>query len=333
MQDEPRRSVATAYWTLAAGTGALRSLALRAPGAGEALVRTLHTGISRGSETLVHRGAVPPEVAAQMRAPFQEGDLPGPVKYGYLSVGVVEQGPPPWPGRRVFCLHPHQDRYVVPVSALTPVPDGVPSARAVLAGTVETAINAVWDAAPRWGDRVAVVGAGMVGAGVAALLRDFPLQTLVLVDPDPDRADLADALGVDLVHPGQLPGDLDVVVHCSATAAGLGAGLAALGQEGLLVELSWFGAAEPQVPLGGAFHARRLTLRASQVGSVPPARAARRSTADRMRLALAELADPVYDHLLTGPVPFADLPHTLEEMAAGRLPGLCHVVDYPGEET
>ncbi len=320
---------ARAYWTVAPGQGRIRTGALPPVGPAEAQVRALHSGVSRGSETLVHRGQVPTEVAAAMRAPFQEGDLPGPVKYGYLSVGVVEDGPPEWTGRRVFCLYPHQDRYVVPLTALVPVPEEVPSPRAVLGGTVETAVNAVWDAAPRWGDRVAVVGAGMVGASVAALLRDYPLSELVLVDPDPMRAALAEALGVSLCHPDDVPGDLDLVVHCSATEAGLATGLASLGFEGTLVELSWFGESSPRVPLGGAFHARRLSIRASQVGAVSPSRRARRTTTDRLALALAELADPVYDLFLTDHCTFDDLPETLDRLARPGTPGMCTVVDYP----
>ena len=178
---------AKAYWTLAPGEGVLRDELLREPGPGEALVRALHSGISRGTELLVHSGGCRRRVADTMRAPFQEGDLPGPVKYGYLSVGVVEQGPADLVGRKVFCLFPHQDRYVVPADALTLLPPGVPARRAALAGAVETAVNALWDAAPRLGDRVAVVGAGMIGCAVAALLRTFPLQRLQLVDVDPAR--------------------------------------------------------------------------------------------------------------------------------------------------
>src|SRR3954471_4562308 len=251
---------ATAYWTTSPGHGELRTYELAPPGEGEALVRTLHSGVSRGTELLVHRGGVPTDVAERMRAPFQEGDLPGPVKYGYLSVGVVEQGPAELDGRTVFCLYPHQDRYVVPAGALTPVPDGVPARRAVLAGTVETAVNAVWDAAPRLGDRVAVVGAGMVGVAVAALLRTFPLGRLQLVDVDERRAAVAERLGVPFAVPAEAAGDCDVVVHCSATGAGLSRGLELLGDEGELVELSWYGDREVSVALGGAFHARRLTL-------------------------------------------------------------------------
>lgn len=328
--DRPPTTQAWAYWTTAPGRGELRPEPLPGPGPGEALVRTLHSGISRGTELLVHRGLVPPAEAERMRAPFQAGDLPGPVKYGYLSVGVVEAAPdrPDLAGRTVFCLYPHQDRYVVPAAALTVVPEGVPAARAVLAGTVETALNAVWDAAPRLGDRVAVVGAGMVGCAVAALLRRFPLGRLQLADVEADRRGTAAALGVEYVHPDDAAGDCDLVVHCSATGAGLTRGLELLGDEGELVELSWYGDRQVPVVLGGAFHSRRLSIRSSQVGAVSAARRARRSHADRMALAMDLLRDPVFDALVSGPVPFTQLPEVFRALAAGELRGLCQVVEY-----
>ncbi len=319
---------ARAYWTVEPGRGEIRTETLPAPGRGKALVRTLRSGISRGSEHLVHTGAVPESVRKQMRAPFQTGDLPGPVKSGYLSAGVVESGPAALEGRRVFCLHPHQDRYVVPVSALVPVPDDVPDDRAVLAGAVETALNAIWDAAPRYGDRVAVVGAGMIGAAVASLLRRFPLERLQLVDVDPTRAALGAAFGVEVVTPQDAVGGCDLVLHCSATESGLAGALDLLGEEGELIELSWYGDASPRVPLGGAFHARRLTIRASQVGAVSAARRTRHSPTDRLRLALQALSDPAYDSLLTGPCAFEDLPAVMDAVARGRIPALCHVVRY-----
>ncbi|MEJ5944388.1 dehydrogenase [Pseudokineococcus basanitobsidens] len=325
---------ATAYWTTGPGRGELRTEDLPAPADGEVLVETLHTGVSRGTELLVHRGGVPASVADRMRAPFQVGDLrapsaEAPVKHGYLAVGVVAQGPEELRGRRVFCLHPHQDRFVVPVGALAPVPDAVPSRRAVLAGTVETAVNALWDAAPRWGDRVAVIGAGMVGGSVAALLRSFPLARLQLLEPDPARAEVARRLGVDVVHPDEAAGGCDVVVHASASGAGLSRGLALLGDEGELVEMSWYGDREVPVALGADFHARRLVVRASQVGAVAPARRVRRTTADRLALALDALADDAFDALLAPSVPLADLPGAMARLAAGDPVEPCLVVDHP----
>src|SRR5215218_7593879 len=99
-----------------------RAFWLREPGTGDVLVRTLRSGVSRGTETLVFRGGVPPSQYDEMRAPFQDGDFPGPVKYGYLNVGVVERGPAALRGRTVFCLYPHQTAYVVPAEAVTAVP-------------------------------------------------------------------------------------------------------------------------------------------------------------------------------------------------------------------
>ncbi len=142
---------ALAFWLREPGTGEIRSAPLPEPGPGDVLVRTLRSGVSRGTESLVFRGGVPPSQYAAMRAPFQEGDFPGPVKYGYLNVGRVEDGPPDLHGRTVFCLYPHQTSYVVPAEAVVVVPEDVPASRAVLAGTVETAVNALWDAAPLLG--------------------------------------------------------------------------------------------------------------------------------------------------------------------------------------
>lgn len=323
---------ATAYWTVAPGRGELRREPLPVARAGEVLVRTVVSAVSRGTESLVHRHEVPEAIRDLMRAPFQEGDLPGPVKYGYLNVGVVEAGDPALLGRRVFCLHPHQDRFVVPATAVTPVPDEVPTARAVLAGTVETAINALWDGPPRFGDRCVVVGGGLIGFCVAALLRRFPLSGLQIVEPDVARGELLGALGVPIVPAADATGDADLAYHCSATEPGLAAALGLLGVEGELIELSWYGDAAPRVPLGEAFHARRLTLRASQVGRVGPARASRRSTSDRLGLALEALRDPVFDALLADPVPFSHLPALMDEVVAGRGGARVPLLAYPSSE-
>jgi threonine dehydrogenase-like Zn-dependent dehydrogenase len=319
---------ARAFWLRSPGEGEIRPVALSAPGADEVLVRTLYSGISRGTETLVFRGGVPASQYAAMRAPFQEGDFPGPVKYGYLNVGVVEEGPSALLGRTVFCLYPHQTAYVVPTSAVIPVPDGVPPARAVLAGTVETAVNALWDAAPLVGDRVTVVGAGMVGCCVAAVLARFPGAEVQLVDADPARAVVAEALGVGFALPEEAAGNRDLVVHASATAAGLARSLELLAPEAEVIELSWYGDREVTLRLGESFHSGRLAIRASQVGSVSPARRASRTFADRLALALDLLRDPVFDALITGESPFDQLPEILARLAAGTLPALCHLVTY-----
>jgi NADPH:quinone reductase-like Zn-dependent oxidoreductase len=327
----PAQADALAFWLRAPGVGEIRPVRLPEPGREEVMVRTLRSAVSRGTETLVFRGGVPPSQYAAMRAPFQEGEFPGPVKYGYLNVGAVQRGPARLRGRTVFCLYPHQTAYVVPAGAVTVVPEDVPPARAVLAGTVETAVNALWDAAPLLGDRVAVVGAGMVGCCVARLLSRFPGVQVTLVDVDRSRAGVAAAIGVGFALPADAADGRDLVVHASATSEGLQRSLDLLAPEGTVIDLSWYGDSEVRLSLGGAFHSRRLGIRASQVGTVSPARRGRRTTTDRLALALDLLRDPAFDALVTGQSHFGELPDVMARLAAGSLPALCHTITYDRE--
>jgi threonine dehydrogenase-like Zn-dependent dehydrogenase len=319
---------ALAFWIREPGRGEIRRTPVADPGPGEVLVRALHSGISRGTEALVFRGCVPADQYATMRAPYQDGDFPGPVKYGYLSVGRVEAGAEHLLGRTVFCLYPHQTRYVVPESAVVPVPDELPARRAVLAGTVETAVNALWDARPLIGDRVAVVGAGMVGCAAARLLAGMPGVDVTLVDVDAARAGIAAGLGVRFAAPQDAPADCDLVLHTSASSAGLQCALDLLAPEGRVIELSWYGDAAVQVSLGGRFHSSRLGILASQVGTVSPAQRGRRSSRQRLALALELLRDPAFDSLLTGSSAFDELPEVMRRIADRSLPAVCHTIDY-----
>jgi len=298
------------------------------PGDGEALVRTLHSGISRGTETLVFRGEVPESEFGRMRAPFQAGDFPAPVKYGYASVGLVEQGPPALQGRHVFCLYPHQTRYVVPADALHVLPGEVPPARAVLAANMETAVNVLWDAAPRVGDRIAVVGAGVVGLLIAWLAARVPGCEVQVIDTQPARAAVAKKLGVAFAMPDAARGDADVVVHASGNPQGLVTALGLAAFEARVVEASWYGNQGVTLPLGQAFHARRLQLVSSQVGHVAAAQRSRWSHRRRMALALSLLAADALDALVTDSAPFDELPAVLARLAAGASPTLCQRIDY-----
>ena len=319
---------ARAFWVSEPGVGEIRPVEVPHPGPGDVRVRTLHTAVSRGTETLVFRGAVPVGQHDTMRAPFQDGCFPGPVKYGYLNVGAVEFGPPELLGRTVFCLYPHQTEFVVPAAAVVPLPDQLPPVRAVLAGTVETAVNALWDAAPLVGDRITVVGAGMVGCCVARLLTRFPGVRVTLVDVDPGKGAVADALGAGFRLPDDAPGGQDLVFHASATSAGLQLSLDLLGKEGTVIDLSWYGDSDVRLSLGGAFHSSRLAIRSSQVGTVSPARRGSRSSADRLELALELLRDNAFDALITGESSFDDLPLVMPRLADGTLPALCHAIRY-----
>jgi threonine dehydrogenase-like Zn-dependent dehydrogenase len=320
-------SDAHAFWVTAPGRGEIRAVRLPAARDGDAVVRALYSGISRGTESLVHAGRVPPSEYARMRAPFQDGEFPAPVKYGYASVGVVEDGPAELRGHTAFCLYPHQTRYVVPAHALHRLPEDVPAARAVLAANLETAINGLWDAAPRVGDRIGVVGAGTVGCLVAWLAARLPGCRVQLIDVNPARERVAAALGVTFSLPADAAAELDLVIHASGAPDGLATALRLAGDEATVVELSWFGDREVALPLGGAFHARRLTLRSSQVGTLPPAQRPRWTHRRRLELALTLLADPVLDVLISGESAFAALPATMAALAG--TDALCHRIVYP----
>lgn len=319
---------ALGYWLAAPGRGELRRESLRPAAPGNALVRALFSGISRGTEALIFRGEVPPSEYRRMRAPFQGGDFPGPVKYGYCSVGVVEEGPPALVGRNCFCLYPHQTRYRVPVEALHPIPESVPPGRAILAANLETAVNGLWDAGPQIGDRIAVVGAGTLGCLVAWLAGRIPGCRVELIDLNPARAELAQALGVDFAAPAEARPEADCVIHASGSPAGLALALEVAGFESRVVELSWYGTREVALPLGQAFHQRRLQLRSSQVGSLPPAQQPRWDHRRRMALALSLLDAPVLDRLITGEDPFERLPEVQARLAGAPGDTLMHRIRY-----
>jgi 2-desacetyl-2-hydroxyethyl bacteriochlorophyllide A dehydrogenase len=319
---------ARAFWLAAPGEGEIRRMTLAPPGPDAVLVRTLRSGISRGTESLVFAGRVPESQYRAMRCPFQEGEFPAPVKYGYASVGVVEAGAPELLGRRVFALHPHQDRYVVPAEAVVPLPDALSDARAVLAANMETAVNALWDGAPLVGDRIVVVGCGTVGALAAGLAARIPATTVEIVDIDASRAALAAALGCRFAAPERATGEADLVIHASGSDAGLATALSLAGFEATVLELSWYGDRAVAAPLGEAFHAKRLRLLSSQVGAVAPARRARRTRRERLETALRLLVDPVFDRLLSGESAFADLPATMARLARDPKGALCQVVTY-----
>ncbi len=320
---------ARACWVVGPSRAEIRPEVLPALREGDVRVRSLHSGISRGTETLVFRGEVPASESGRMRAPFQAGNFPAPVKYGYVNVGVVEAGPSELLGRAVFCLHPHQTHYQVPAHAVTPLPAGVPPARAVLAAYLETAINALWDAPPRVGDRVSVVGAGPLGLLVAWLAARVPGCRVQVVDTQAARADIAQALGASFASPAQASTGADLVVHASGHGAGLATALQLAGFEATVLELSWYGTRRVDVPLGEGFHAQRLTLRSSQVGQVAGAQRARWSHSQRLALALSLLTDPVLDQLITHHAPFDELPQVLQRLAGGDTATLCHRIDYP----
>ena len=319
---------ARAFWVTAPGRGEIRNEVLGTPSGGEVLVQALYSGISRGTEALVFGGRVPPSEWGRMRAPFQTGDFPAPVKYGYSSVGRVVRGPRELTDRTVFVLHPHQTRFIVPSEAVHVLPDGIPPARAVLAANLETALNGIWDARPHVGDRIAVIGAGAVGCLTAWLASRIAGCDVELVDINPRRLAVADALGVRFAEPAAATPGADVVIHASGAPAGLELALRVAADEATIVELSWFGDQTVPLSLGGAFHARRLTIASSQVGRVAPSQRSRWDTTRRMRLALTLLGDPALDALITGETEFDTLPGVMADLARSPGDAICHRIRY-----
>jgi threonine dehydrogenase-like Zn-dependent dehydrogenase len=317
---------ARAFWITAPGHGEIREETLPVPSLDQVLVRSLASGISRGTERLVFEGHVPRSQWQAMRAPLQQGEFSFPVKYGYAAVGTVADG------HRVFCLHPHQDLFLAPRAMCITIPDAVPNARAVLAANMETALNIVWDARPLPGERVLVVGGGVVGLLAGWLLGRIPGTVVTVVDTDPAREDTARHLGLRFALPQAAPAEQELIVHTSASAAGLRCALSHAAFEARILEASWHGDKEVGLPLGEAFHAKRLQLISTQVGSVAPAMRGRRTHAERMALALSLLAEPALDALCGPTLPFDELPARyaaiLGPAAPGEVAPLCPVVTY-----
>jgi hypothetical protein len=325
-----RNEIAQALWYVNAGRAELREEALLPPAPGTVRVRALHGALSRGTEALVFAGRVPKAEFERMRAPFMGGAFPFPVKYGYSVVGRVEAGPAELRDRLVFALHPHQTCFAIPASAALPLPEGLPPTRAILAANMETALNAVWDAEPKPGDRIAIVGAGVVGLLVGFLCRRLVADAdVTLIDINPARAEIARALNLRFAAPDSAPTECDLVVHTSASAAGLATALNLARDEATVLELSWYGAGDVAVPLGGAFHSRRLRLVSSQVGKVAPSHRAIWTHRARLEAALAYTASPALDALIAPPVRFNDLPAQLPQILAPASGVLCQRIDYP----
>ena len=313
----------------APGVAELQSVDLGPLPEGMVAVETAFSGLSRGTERLIFQGLVPEGEWGRMRAPLQVGDFPFPVRYGYACVGKVTQGPEALQGRDVFCLHPHQSAFQVPEAMVLPLPDGVPPARAVLAANMETALNAIWDASPRPGQRVLIVGMGLLGWLIAALLSRRSDLDVHVTDVRADPGVNADDFGVNFIAPPDVPAEAyDISFHTSASSAGLGTALDALRFEGKAVELSWYGATPVQVPLGGAFHANRLRIQSSQVGHVAPGRRAGTTHRDRLAMALRALRDDRLDALITQTVRFRDLPRELPRLLGPDAQGIATRIVY-----
>jgi NADPH:quinone reductase-like Zn-dependent oxidoreductase len=319
---------AEALWYVAPGKAEIRPETLAPPAAGQVRVRAVASALSRGTERLIFSGRVPESEYERMRAPFMSGAFPFPVKYGYAMVGKVEDGPTELKDRLCFALYPHQTAFNLGAENIVALPDGLPGERAVLAANMETALNAVWDGAPGPADRIAVVGAGVLGLLVARLCAKIPGTDVTVVDVNPERAGIAKAFGASFAAPDKAPANCDLVVHTSASSAGLATALRLAGDEATVLELSWFGADDVKVPLGDVFHSRRLRLISSQVGKVSPGHRPRWDYRRRLTAALNLLKDDALDALIAPPVAFSDLPAKLPDILNPASGPLCQLIRY-----
>ena len=318
-----------ALWYTDKGRIELRRTAVPPPEAGHVVVKAHYSGISRGTERLVYQGLIPASEHQRMRCPYQEGDFPNPVKYGYALTGEIMDGPHKNIGKKVFVLHPHQNFAGVNPAHVHMIPDGLPLRRAVLAANMETAVNVIWDTGPLPGERILIIGGGVLGLLIAGLTTYSGRNEVTITDKNPARASIAQMLGARFVLPETAPNEQQVIIHTSATEAGLRQALNHAAPDGRIVEASWFGNQEVTLPLGEAFHSQRLRLISSQVGAIPPSHRGRWTFAQRMQKALAHLEDERFDALITGEIDFNDAPSVLPNVLTNDSSGLMTVLRYP----
>ncbi len=295
-----------------------------APGPGEVRVRTRLSAISPGTEMLIYRGQMPSGMAADETLAALRGDLTYPLKYGYAAVGeVVDLGPgvaSDWFGRLVFAFQPHQRCFVASVTALHPLPDDVPPERAVLLPNMETAVNLLMDGAPLIGERVVVLGQGVVGLLTTALLARFPLAALVTFDRyplrrqmgldlgatlslDPLASDAVEAARAHLGAQGFYDG-ADLTYEVSGNPQALDLALQLTGFAGRVILGSWYGTKRAALDLGGRFHRSRIRLISSQVSTLAPEHTARWDKARRLDVAWQMLRDLPPIAWITHRIPF-----------------------------
>lgn len=285
-------------------------------------VNTAYSMISLGTERLVAMGQVPHQLYQQMNVPYMEGSFVFPIKYGYSLTGQLEDG------RGVHLMHPHQNYCLVQSQDITTLPETIPLKRATLIANLETALNAVWDGNVQLGDHVLVVGFGLVGSLVARLIDRMPATKVVVADTNPKKVELASSLGFKAVHPAEISDTFDLAYNVSASGAGLQAAIDAVGFEGKIIELSWYGNRNTVLELGGAFHNERKQLISSQVSNLPPFKRGRWDYKRRKEVVIDLLVDPIFDSHITQEIPLEELPDFFNELRYGTSQALGVVVTY-----
>ncbi|MFK7979418.1 MAG: zinc-binding alcohol dehydrogenase [Saprospiraceae bacterium] len=319
----------TALWHISPSESSLQEESLSTPLSHQLLIKSLYSLVSTGTEKLVATGQVPSSMHQLMRVPSMGGAFSFPVKYGYSLVGkVVSEGI--FMGQLVHLLHPHQAALVTDSADVSLVPPNIPAKRAALASNMETALNAIWDSGVSIGDKVVVCGFGMIGGLVARLLSLMPAVEVVVLEKNAYRIQQATNMGF-LVNPTDLS-NFDYSFHTSGSSKGLQACIEAVGMEGKIIELSWYGTKSVQLQLGADFHYHRKQIISSQVGHVPFTKNARWDYVRRKAVVWKLLKNPVFDAHITDEVPFGESPAFFAALRQGDLltEGLGWVFRYEG---
>lgn len=319
--------MALALFHRTADVSELSPVTLATPASNQIEIASLYSLIATGTERLVAKGLVPQELYDHMAVPYMEGEFSFPIKYGYSLVGRVVTENHPLSGRIVHLLHPHQDRCIVSDHDVFAVPEGVPAKRATLASNLESALNGIWDAEVSIGDRVFISGFGMIGSLLARLLSMMPSVEVVVMDIDPIKRKLAENMGFTVVKDTE-DSDFDVAFNTSASGAGLQACINAVGYEGKIVEMSWYGVKAATLQLGGSFHSMRKRIISSQVSNLPANRRNRWDYLRRREVVFELLRNDAFDVHIGETVSFENLPDLFDDIRRKSPAVLTWAVSY-----
>lgn len=298
------------------------------------LVKSLYSLISLGTERLIALGNVPKELQESMTVPYQEGHFDFPIKYAYSLVGIVMTKDHPLTNKRVHLLHPHQDYCFVKEQDLFVVPEEVDLQTATLASNVETALTAAWDSGASFGDKVLVVGFGLIGSLVARLIDDIPGTEVMIFETDIAKINLAQKLGFQNVinpksdNPKRISPPFDIAFHCSATSKGLQSCIDYTGFESKIIELSWYGSKAININLGSTFHRLRKQLISSQVSNLPMDRKGRWDYKRRKTVVFNLLKNPIFKHHISQTLKFASVPKFFDQLRQGEVSELGVIISY-----
>jgi len=284
--------------------------------------------ISTGTERLVACGEVPGSVHDDMKVPYMEGAFPFPIKYGYSLVGKVITEGHSMTGKLVHAMHPHQDFCLINESDLFEIHSNIPAQRATLASNLETALTAVWDAQVNIGDRVLIVGFGLIGSLIARLLSFIPAIYFQIIEIDKERIQHAEKLGFPVSAILRKHSKFDIAFHTSATAEGLQTCIDGVGLEGKIIELSWYGKKPVKINMGGSFHSQRKQIISSQVGKLPSKYNARWDMKRRKKVVFELLENALFDQQITHFIKFVDTPTFFADLRAGKAKGLAYCIEY-----